>query len=394
MDYLMKTNNKARRRLRRLMRKNAIKIQCAWRSNRARKIAQQLRRGRAERLAFLFKMATRLVSGFRGHMGRRRYRTIWNLERIKNAHPLVLAQALRRNKFGNKVWWYTKPAELRLLYFDYYELVDRLGKLPPLHLVEKNIEEIKCRVHAIESEYATLIQKTFRGLVGRRFIVQYRYLVCGLLQHRMHAAFIIQRCYRAWRDTKRLRNTRRELARKRRLVEYKVEKRIKDQDEKLAGVDERVMKYYKKSYSETQGALYTGKVAFGENQGKKYLALRESSYYTKGKLSNETVFKSNMVFKETLKHALVAERSEMEQRANFVTERRKCSKALCMYFEEEFSTRRQLFNNGSKSEILSRFKNAQNIRKHRAPGKKLLEAFERGEVIGEVHLPSLTLKRG
>ncbi len=377
------------------MRLCATKIQAVWRGYMARKKAAELRRKKREYEEFLRLMSTKIQKTFRGHMGRRRFRTIWNLARIQNAHPMVLSQALRRNKFGNKVFWYTKRAELRLLYTDYYELVDRLGKLPPLHLVEMNIEEIKDRVHTIECEYATMIQKIFRGLVGRRFIVQYRYAVCRLLEVRMNAALLIQRIYRSWRDTKRLRNIRRNKLRLTEENKYKKEMKEKLLNNKLADMDDRSMAFYKRSWHETKAAVFTGKVAYGEEKGYIYKALRNSSYYTKGiPTNNEAIFKENIKFKNDVKKDISLNETKLETRSKYVIQRRKCSRAMSIYLKDEFEERRKVFHKRifEDGDKVCHFVKTQNIRKARAHGLKVKKMFDNGEDI-LANLLSMQLKK-
>ena len=325
----------------------------------------------------LKRMATKIQQRYRGHLGRRRYRTFHNLRRIQNAHALVLGQALRRNSFGNKVFWYKRPAELRLLYLDYKELVDRTGNRPPLYKVEDNIQEIRDRVHTIECEYATKIQAHFRGLLGRRFIIKYRFAVAKWMEGRVNASFIIQRVYRAWRDCQRFKTLKQARKLNDITAKYKEERRLKKEAETLSHADQKAMSYYKRGWRQGQAALYTGLVAFGEHKGKKYIAHRESTYYKKGDTSIEALMKSNMELKHAVKAAAIEKEKEKEERAAFVHKRRERHQMTAKYFEEEHLVRRKEFKKrifvGEDKVCL--FSGAQNHRKVRAPGVELLRKF-------------------
>ncbi len=141
------------------------------------------------------------------------------------------------------------------------------------------------------------------------------------------------------------------------------------------------MTYYKKSWNETQSALFTGKLAYGEHNGQPTLALRESTYYSTGKQSDEAVFDSNIKLKAEVKKEINKEWKEGESRSKFIIKRRQCNKALSIYFKEDFEERRKVFQARifGTEDRECHFLKSQNIRKERKHGVRLLEEFKGGE---------------
>lgn len=113
------------------------------------------------------------VKFMRAYLGRKRFAVIHSLARIRNAHASVLHRALNEDFDDNvKVFWYSRQAELAVLFRDYEVFVRRTGGRPPKRKVEANIHEVRRRVHLLECEYATRIQSRWRGVIGRKFSVR------------------------------------------------------------------------------------------------------------------------------------------------------------------------------------------------------------------------------
>jgi hypothetical protein len=264
-------------------------------------------------------------------------------------------------------------------YLDYAELVDRTGNKPPLHHVEANLQEIRDRVHTIECEYATKIQKIYRGLLGRRFIILYRFAVSKWIQLRLNAALVMQRIYRGWRDSQKSKSRREKRVYLNHQRKYIQEQQSKLQTEKLVAADQRAITNYKKGWKSGQMALLKGYIAYGEGDGKKHLAFRDSNYYEKGTNTTvEAIMTSNIELKASVKAEAASKEVEAETRAEFVHKRRQRHPLTAKYFEAEHVQRRKAFKSRvmSDGDKVCLFSRPQNLRKERAPGVKLLKQYE------------------
>jgi hypothetical protein len=82
---------------------------------------------------------------------------------------------------------------------DYLNVAKRTGFSPPRIDVEENLWEIARRIRVKEAFYARLVQKNFRGMQARRFMLVYIQELVRLRDIRTAAAYRIQRLYRGWR---------------------------------------------------------------------------------------------------------------------------------------------------------------------------------------------------
>jgi len=237
-------NAAQRRKELRIMKRCAIKLQAIVRGMRARKFVGQKLAEQREKFALEARCATLISSSYRGYLGRRRAMVEKCLRRIRNAHPRILRNGLHAR--GNRVFWYRRKPELDLLYRNYRLLVSRTGHEPPLHQVEANIIEIERRVVAGEDEEATIIQARVRGVLGRRFIREYRAEMARLMYLRTSAAFFIQFVYRRFQKVKRALEERNLAANRKAEQEYLLEIRARFLADHKARAKRRVIEAYRK----------------------------------------------------------------------------------------------------------------------------------------------------
>ena len=197
LSGLISSNRELRKRLAVQQRKAATRMQAFCRGVIARGFYAVLVEEKRRMDELHYRMASKIAAAYRGHLDRRAAHVERCLKRIRNTSRILLAEAMRKRK-GVKVFWYKRKEELKLLYRDYRLLVSRLGNDPPLHRVELNIHRIYENVDRIEGSYATLIQKHFRGVIGRTFIRELRAEKFYLFAKKNAAAFTIQKSVRGW----------------------------------------------------------------------------------------------------------------------------------------------------------------------------------------------------
>jgi hypothetical protein len=152
----------------------------------------------AERLLF-YKAATAMNAIARGRLARRRIVCERHLKTIKDAHPILLKHALKNPADGKKrlkVFWYRRKEQVDLLFRDYIALLDRMGHDPPRSIVEKNVAEIAKRILARKAELIIMIQKVWRGFLGRRIVRLFRVEVIRLRQWWIANILKVQRTFR------------------------------------------------------------------------------------------------------------------------------------------------------------------------------------------------------
>lgn len=223
------------------------------------------------------RMAQRLQNNYRSHVARRILSVKRAVKRIKNAHEIVMSEALQVWN-ERKVFWYQREAELEMVYKDYRELVRRLGNRPKLHVVENNILEIARRVHVLECRYALKIQRRFRGMIGRKFMFMVRVSTARLLEYHTNCALIIQRYLRSALAKRKLKWL--VFLKYQRDIKAKYVKERKDEREhkELSRAQERLTAYYQRDHIEEVAGRLTGKLAFGAENGKRTLAFYKSMY--------------------------------------------------------------------------------------------------------------------
>jgi len=193
----IKGNSRERKQLAKQKNKSAVKVQSIVRSIQARAKAIRIKKEKTTYDAYIYRIASRMAALVKGKMDRRAALVERSLNRIKICHKIVLTEALRP-KDGIPVFWYKRKEQVSLLYKNYKVLVERTGNNPPLWRVEENINTIACRVHQIECARAAAIQKRVRGMIGRKFIRQYRIEATYVLGQRVAAVFVLQPIIRGW----------------------------------------------------------------------------------------------------------------------------------------------------------------------------------------------------
>lgn len=152
----------------------------------------------AERLLY-YKAATAINAVARGRLARRRIVCERHLKIIKEAHPILLKHALKNKADGKKklkVFWYRRKEQVDLLFRNYVALLDRMGHDPPRSVLERNIAEISRRIVARKAELIIMIQKVWRGFLGRRVVKLYRLEIIRLKQWFIANILKVQRMYR------------------------------------------------------------------------------------------------------------------------------------------------------------------------------------------------------
>ena len=129
---------------------------------------------RLTRLRLENKAAIVINAVARGRLGRRIAKTRRHLLVIKDAHPLLIAHALKERTDRTKCFWYSRPEELEFVFRDYVGFCERTGFAPPRMVVEKNIAELSRRITARKNELLTLVQRMWRGVMARRIVNFFR----------------------------------------------------------------------------------------------------------------------------------------------------------------------------------------------------------------------------
>ena len=278
LSLMIGANKEARARLIEQKQLVASKLQAMQRGRRGRLVARARKAAVLAYKKLIFYAACTVQRMYRGWLDRRRYEVEQSLLLIKNAHPMLVGMALQ-HKFGERrVFWYKRSAEIDMLNRDYKLLVRRTGYQPPLHKVEWNINEIARRIFELQCAYATIIQKHFRGVVGRNFIRMYRREVARIKAMQAAAGLLVQRNYRGWSsrmaaEEKRVAGVKQSL-----MKSYLKGRRDKKAAVVLKEKKQLLAARYKQVRKEELSARVTGKVAFGASDGHKMRAYMESPY--------------------------------------------------------------------------------------------------------------------
>ena len=237
------------------------------------------------------RVASIVESAARGRLGRRRARTIANLQYIQTRHPLSLHKALHQRfetddrgremneKRLKKVFWYKKKIELDCLYKDYFTLCERKGFNPCRLIMEQNIEEIARRIRVREAYLITLIQAIYRGLILRKCLKIYRYEVIRIREIRAQSCFMIGKVYRGY-VARKLRVPARlaQVLRRRRPEQYARERRKTRDRVRAKAARTRLLALYERERAEESTARATGLVNPSSAGGKKMAAFLDSAY--------------------------------------------------------------------------------------------------------------------
>ena len=178
-------------------RKGAKKIQRAFRFFLRRAAGRAERSAKQIRYMLEYRASSVMEALIRGRLGRRKAKCTVSLRIIQRAHNKLLQRALTDRTYKRKCFWY-KPDQVKILYMDYVLLAERTGFQPARVMVEQNIHEIARRIRIRESYLCTLIQKKWRGIAARKFLIIYRREFTRVKEIRCAASFRVQRLYRGW----------------------------------------------------------------------------------------------------------------------------------------------------------------------------------------------------
>ena len=314
------------------------KLQAWVRGYKDRRRAVELKRLRDEYNALVFRSSSMMAAVYRGRLDRRAARVERDLKRIRATHRTVMREALRKQR-GQPVFWYKRKVELELLYTNYRLLVQRTGNYPPLHRVEANIARIAERIHKIECRYASTIQKRVRGLIGRKFIRQYRIEQAHVRAVRSNACFHIQRAYHAWIGRNLWKAQRKRVRRRELLQRYREEKQeelyCKERESQMI----KLRREYAVERAEENAAKLSGKVAYTRERGK--LAAFKASPYGHHKVDASSIAFLNSEIAQLNK--LGSARMNLASNQQRMEDKIKSNPGFSGYYKKELSAGKSTF---------------------------------------------------
>lgn len=268
----------------------------------------------------LNKAASRMTALIRGRFARRQAKTERCLRIIQFAHPLLLKHALKVSPTRSQCFWYNRQVDVDYLFADYTELCEKTGYIPPRMFVELNIKEISVRIVARQSELLTLIQRAWRGVMGRRMVKILKSEMTRLYQTNILRIMKMQRAYRG--HFARLQFPKFQSVRDREKV---MDDYLKFSESKLTKYNrhaqhEKSLIYYKKERRDETTARCTSRLMPMEcYDNKKLAAFEDSCYYdVRGQINNNMV----MSLEE---HAIFNRKQEIQReldRREFILARR------------------------------------------------------------------------
>ena len=340
-----------------LEKKSALVIQTYYRGYLGRQFARQVREAEAKKNSLEKACATLIENTYRKYdASTRRVPCIRMLELIEvgirwqtaatvcvltgpfcclaqHVHPIVLNRAVNqwREHEGHeggliRCFWYKTPQELRLLYANYRLLVTRSGHKPPVYIVEENIREVYRRCVFLLNEYAAKIQKRWRGLVGRRFILIYRSEVVRLREVRAASCYAIQRSFRGWWGIKLVKAQRRKRWKQKIGGDYKKQITTKRARQRQVIKDAHLQARYVKDKEEETMAKYVGKCEWIKGSFKK------SAYASK---DLESVMATYLVDRSKQSAEAAKQEWQTKRRTEYLKDRADASVFLEKYFQAE-----------------------------------------------------------
>jgi hypothetical protein len=142
------------------------------------------------------KAATCIASLGRGRLARRRYATEKHLAFIKESHPLLISRAIQIVPGQPRLFWYHRSVELKLVYKNYLEFIEKTGHQPVRAVVERNIAQLRQRIFQRQEQLGTIIQSQWRGFMVRRIVQIFRTEVSRLFCRDVSRVLKIQRVFR------------------------------------------------------------------------------------------------------------------------------------------------------------------------------------------------------
>lgn len=278
---LIEAKRRARIEEKKRRKRGASSIQAAFRGMKGRREAARRRELHEKFLAMIERSAVQIQCAARAADARKIAKVRKALLRIKSTVKSVLYEALRMKSTDGKkrhIWWYTRKAELDLVYKDYLVFVERTGRMPPRHIVESNILEIVARIGIIEDRNAVVIQAMFRGVVERMFVKELIQEFARLRSVRVTATLIIQTWWRLIIASNVLEQKRYELRCDQIRRKYLEDKRKQMDARHDAIIKETAKIHYKKEVRESRTAVVTGKTSYHEYGGRKLIAYHKSAF--------------------------------------------------------------------------------------------------------------------
>lgn len=266
-DILSSIENKKQKNL--YLSYAVIQFQKIWRGYSERKQLKSLQQDHDNYKKMITEMALRIQCMYRRVLAKRRLKTFYYLRCIKTTHPSVLLDATTaRNTYH--VFWYDNPEDTSLLYKDYKLLVEKTSYFPPLRVVEINIETIYTRIYNLVSKYATIIQKIFRGYLGRRCSKQMKLAYSRIMQYKLDAILTLQcfirKClakkYRVQLESEKVTNGYSQYIKKNKTMNSKE-------------WHDKILIMYQMEYKNEQSCRMTGVIGYTNNKSKNYM---ESAY--------------------------------------------------------------------------------------------------------------------
>eukprot|EP00615_Pteridomonas_danica_P004515 CAMPEP_0114332834 /NCGR_PEP_ID=MMETSP0101-20121206/3360_1 /TAXON_ID=38822 ORGANISM="Pteridomonas danica, Strain PT" /NCGR_SAMPLE_ID=MMETSP0101 /ASSEMBLY_ACC=CAM_ASM_000211 /LENGTH=456 /DNA_ID=CAMNT_0001463667 /DNA_START=800 /DNA_END=2170 /DNA_ORIENTATION=- len=273
----------------------------------------------------------------RGRLGRRRALTFVAVRIIAWSNEDLLNKALKGEKtHKRRCFWYTKE-QVPEVFRDYLNVAMRTGFDPPRKDVEINLWEIARRIRVKEAHYARLVQKRFRGMQARRFLLIYMQELVRLRDIRTAASFRIQRLYRGCIGRRRAEQIIVANYKNFMLKSHLKSRRLDEDKRKAEDLRVKLLSKYSKERSEERTARLIGLVHPSAAQGKKMAAFKDSSYGCDS-VSNLMEELSSQALK--IKKRDKDEEAERAERAEFLRkEQVRGGKAMEIYFEDEMRQR-------------------------------------------------------
>ena len=320
-------------------RRSAKKIQRAFRFYLRRARGRAERNARQIRYMLEFRASSVMEAVVRGRLGRRKAHCTKSLRIIQRAHNKLLQRALTDRTYKRKCFWY-KPDQVKILYQDYVLLAERTGFQPARVLVEENIHEIARRIRIRESYLCTLIQKKWRGISARKFLIIYRREFTRVKEIRCGAAFRVQRLFRGWVGRKLYENLIIAKAKAKAFGGYLYERMVYDENKDVAARRTKLGNYYTDERMKERSARVTGLVHPGAAGGNKMQAFNESAYGTSAGEESVAFLMTSLGMK--VKEIRQREEGKVEAKKNrgeFVRVEQMQGRAKRLYYADEVKQR-------------------------------------------------------
>jgi hypothetical protein len=208
------------------------------------------------------KAATMIASIARGRLARRRYVTEQHLVNIRESHALLVRHALKIVPGKPKVFWYRRPIELKLVFANYVDLVERTGFQPPRIIVERNIAELSRRITARKNELIIMVQKRWRGFVARRIVRYFRTEIHRIFSHMVANSMRIQAAYRGHAVRRKVPQWRTIQYHQQLMRDYQHQRKVADIGDRRALAAEKAKIGYQQERKDAQVGRFMDKVAF------------------------------------------------------------------------------------------------------------------------------------